>query len=377
MSGIGDNGGPPLTDGDVPRMHFFKGYHAAFINGIMHMSLEMRGAYCTVLFIMYDRMAGFPYDEQEGAVLLRVDKRVYRRVRDYLIADGKFYRDGDVIRNKRVEDEITAYVTEYLRRSEAAKKREAARKFHRTSVELPANFARTSGELPAEVREKSDELETKNATKSKDEVSQRARILELELELELEKKKRSEERLSDSSNELSSPLFDEKGNPDDFDARSFNRQVVDQAFADYLALAKRVGLSQVRPQSLKHYREDMIRRMRDHADNPRDVGSMLEIWRKALRAIEISAFCQGENDRGWKADLTYLCQKKSFLKLITGGHGNGAHAPAQKPKYRNFNDPVPFDYEADARLREQALRETRERMEADRERMRRMAEEPI
>lgn len=172
------NGGPPLTDADVPSLTYVKFYPGDFLTGTMHLTLEQRGAYITALCVMYDRMSGFPYDEKEGAILLRVDKRVYRRVRDDLLADGKFYRDGDMIRNRRVEDEIRDYISEYIRRSEAAKRREAERRLHRTSGELRPNLSPTSPELMAEVPRKSEPLEAKNQTKTTDQGPQRDHIPE-------------------------------------------------------------------------------------------------------------------------------------------------------------------------------------------------------
>jgi uncharacterized protein YdaU (DUF1376 family) len=174
----GHNGGPPLTEADVPDLTYVKFYPADFLTGTMHLSLEQRGAYITALCVMYDRMSGFPYDEKEGASLLRVDKRVYRRVRDDLLADGKFYRDGDVIRNRRVEDEIRTYIAEYLRRSVAAKEREAKRKLHRASGELVPNLAPTLPELRPEVSKKCAELDAKNITKTKDPTPQADHIPE-------------------------------------------------------------------------------------------------------------------------------------------------------------------------------------------------------
>lgn len=41
-------------------------------------------------------------------------------------------------------------------------------------------------------------------------------------------------------------------------------------------------------------------------------------WQEALAAIERSRFCCGENDRGWRADLDFLLQPKSFTRLIEG-----------------------------------------------------------
>ncbi len=76
MKRIGDNGGPPLTDADVPSLTYVKFYPGDFLTGTMHLTLEQRGAYITALCVMYDRMSGFPYDEREGAALLRVDKSI-------------------------------------------------------------------------------------------------------------------------------------------------------------------------------------------------------------------------------------------------------------------------------------------------------------
>lgn len=42
--------------------------------------------------------------------------------------------------------------------------------------------------------------------------------------------------------------------------------------------------------------------------------------RAGLDAIERSAFLRGENDRGWRADLDFFLQPKSFAKLIEGAY---------------------------------------------------------
>lgn len=177
MGTIGHNGGMPITD-DVPNMHFVKFFPGDFLNGTADMSLEMVGAYIRTLCVMYDRMGGFPFDDTKGSVLLRVDRRVYRRVRDQLLADGKLFLDGDTLRNTRVDHEITTYVTEYKRRSDAAKKRETDRRERQTSAELSPNLSRTSAELTAQVQDKFGELEAKNTTKTTKLTAQEGDILE-------------------------------------------------------------------------------------------------------------------------------------------------------------------------------------------------------
>lgn len=48
--------------------------------------------------------------------------------------------------------------------------------------------------------------------------------------------------------------------------------------------------------------------------------STLEEWQRVMDALERSAFCRGENDRGWIADFDFLLQPKSFTKLLEGAY---------------------------------------------------------
>lgn len=53
----------------------------------------------------------------------------------------------------------------------------------------------------------------------------------------------------------------------------------------------------------------------------------LDAWRAALRAVSVSRHCRGENDRGWRADLDFVCQAKSWRRLIEGSYGEDAEPP--------------------------------------------------
>ena len=48
--------------------------------------------------------------------------------------------------------------------------------------------------------------------------------------------------------------------------------------------------------------------------------SSLDEWLQAMAALERSAFCRGENERGWRADFDFLLQPKSFTKLLEGAY---------------------------------------------------------
>ena len=295
---IGHNGGPPLTEADVPDLSYVKFYPGDFLTGTAHLSLELRGAYITALCVMYDRMSGFPFDEREGAMLLRVDKRVYRRVRDDLLADGKFYRDGDTIRNRRVEEEIRSYIAEYIRRSNAAREREARRKLQMNSGELPPNLSRTSAELVEEVQEKLPELKPKKATKTTEREAQQDHIPE----------SRSQNPEARKEEERDSTPLPPKGGIPPLD--------VLRAFEAYNALALRTGLPQAAKLTPDRHRK-IAARLKDYG---------LDGWAKALDRIEHSAFLTGQNDRQWRASLDFLCQPASFSKVHDGGYGNGRHA---------------------------------------------------
>ena len=47
----------------------------------------------------------------------------------------------------------------------------------------------------------------------------------------------------------------------------------------------------------------------------------LDDWRRAFKHIRDTPFLRGTNDRGWRADIDFLLQAKSFTKLTEGSYG--------------------------------------------------------
>lgn len=87
------------------------------------------------------------------------------------------------------------------------------------------------------------------------------------------------------------------------------------AFNAYNETALRCGLPQAAKLTPDRQRK-ILARLRDYG---------LDGWLRALGNIEKSAFLTGGTDHGFRADLDFVCQAKSFGKLHDGGYGNGRH----------------------------------------------------
>lgn len=91
---------------------------------------------------------------------------------------------------------------------------------------------------------------------------------------------------------------------------------VKQAFDEWNELAARLALPKAR--TLDPARRKAIRvRLAD--------GGMAA-WREALAAVARSPHCRGENERHWRADLDFVCQAKSWRRLLEGFYGDDAPA---------------------------------------------------
>lgn len=83
------------------------------------------------------------------------------------------------------------------------------------------------------------------------------------------------------------------------------------------ALAARTGLAPVRKLTGDRKRK-LAARLRD---------CTFDEFAEAIRAIERSSFCRGQNDRGWRANFDFLLQPSSFAKLIEGHYDDGPQKP--------------------------------------------------
>ena len=139
----------------LPRLEIAKIEIRGILEDLDRLPLDLRGAYVTFLFKMYQHMEAFPNDDRAGAIAFgRVDIRTYRRVKDELVKLGLLYRrPSGRLSTFRFDDAIKEYVVQYRNRQTAALDRESRLKdqkraqFAKIERELPKNFPKTSTEL--------------------------------------------------------------------------------------------------------------------------------------------------------------------------------------------------------------------------------------
>ena len=101
------------------------------------------------------------------------------------------------------------------------------------------------------------------------------------------------------------------------------RDVAREAFAEWQEFAKIHGLPVPRNTSFEAFAPNIAARLQENADEL-TLDAMLRVWRIALACVAKSRHCRGENDRGWRADLDFVSNRKSFAKIMAGNYGNGA-----------------------------------------------------
>src|SRR5215471_13561718 len=89
-----------LQMGDIK---WYKRDPRAALTGMMPLTLEERGAYNTVLDLIYCYDGAIPDDDYFVAGWLRVSRRIWRRIRLSLIEKHKIYVHGGKIRNERAD----------------------------------------------------------------------------------------------------------------------------------------------------------------------------------------------------------------------------------------------------------------------------------
>lgn len=114
------------------QIRWYKRDPNAALEGMAMLTLEERGAYNTTLDLIYSHDGKVDDDDRYLAGWLRVDVRVWRRIRARLLVLGKLYLHAGSLRNERADREVDAALHRVASAAQAglasAAKRESDRK---------------------------------------------------------------------------------------------------------------------------------------------------------------------------------------------------------------------------------------------------------
>lgn len=88
------------------NLKWYKRDPRAALVGMSSLTLEERGAYNTILDLIYCHDGALEDDERGVSHMMQVERRVWRRLRLRLLSLGKLYVQDGKIRNKRADTEV-------------------------------------------------------------------------------------------------------------------------------------------------------------------------------------------------------------------------------------------------------------------------------
>ena len=146
------------------KIRWYKRDPDAALNGMFELTLEERGAYNTVLDLIYSRDGSCPDDGRYIAGCLRVDLRVWRRLRKRLVGLGKLYEKDGNLRNSRADREVDEGLLRVLSAREAGRASGVSR--HRKSDAVLNNNSGLTRTVVSTESERTLELATTTPTKN-------------------------------------------------------------------------------------------------------------------------------------------------------------------------------------------------------------------
>lgn len=156
------------------RIRWYKRDPDAALAGMAELTLEERGAYNTVLDLIYSREGNLPDDDRFIAGWLRCDVRVWKRIRQRLLSLEKLYLHAGKLRNAKADKTIDEALDRVASAADAgrasAAKREANRKLINdlglTTVQRPFQLSRIR---------KIDTTSTESVAASEEEANRRSK----------------------------------------------------------------------------------------------------------------------------------------------------------------------------------------------------------
>jgi uncharacterized protein YdaU (DUF1376 family) len=156
-----------LSDEHEKLFHFAKWHIDDYLQGTEGMGLEIEGAYIRFLMRLYRRGKPLPDDDRFMSVVMGLSVRVWRRVKDSLIAIGKIILRSGCLTNMRFEKERKARAEQLRKQSEGMRKRwqnERAAKAANDGVspKFQESLAEVSLKLSENLDEKPNEINGSN-----------------------------------------------------------------------------------------------------------------------------------------------------------------------------------------------------------------------
>lgn len=136
--------------------HYVKLHLGDYVSGTKGMALETEGAYIRFLVSLYERGKPFPDDDRLMARVMNLSLRVWKRLRDGLLALGKIITKNGCLTNVRFEKERERRAEEMRQKAFAANSRWT--KASKVSPKLEPNLDQTSMKLGANVDKKPNEI---------------------------------------------------------------------------------------------------------------------------------------------------------------------------------------------------------------------------
>jgi len=101
---------------------WYKRYPLDFIDGTIGMSLELKGAYCIVIDLIYARGGEIPDDDRWLAGVCGVSVRKWKSLRAALIEAGKIVVENGMITNFRARKELETFAKLSRKRAESGRR---------------------------------------------------------------------------------------------------------------------------------------------------------------------------------------------------------------------------------------------------------------
>ncbi len=152
-----------LSDDHEATFRYAQWHIGDYITGTMGMQLEQEGAYIRFLMRLYQRGKPLPDDDRFMAMAMNLSIRVWKRVKDGLIAVGKIIAKAGYLTNSRFEKERQIRAETMRKQAEAARtrwqnERQAKGGLDKVSGKFAGNLDETSPKLQQSTRKKPSKI---------------------------------------------------------------------------------------------------------------------------------------------------------------------------------------------------------------------------